>query len=278
MKNKVYESMDDAVADIPDGATIFSPGFGGVGVPRNLLAALNRQGAKGLTAVSNNAGTVDELVDVGTLVEVLRQENIWLLVHDQRLPDGGTITYATDITELKAVEEQLRQSQKLEAVGQLTAGVAHDFNNILAVISGNSEMLVNEFGAEPRLAAVRHATKRGADLTQRLLAFSRKQMLRPETINADTMISEISGLLRRTLEEHIDIEAATATDLWNCEVDPAQLENALVNLALNARDAMPDGGKLTIETANVRLDDDDAAALAEVTPGQYVMLAVTDTG
>jgi CheY-like chemotaxis protein len=123
-----------------------------------------------------------------------------------------------------------------------------------------------------------HGTKRAADLTQRLLAFSRKQVLKPEIINANTMIAEITHLLYRTLEEHIDIEIVTAAGLWNCEVDPAQLENALVNLAINARDAMPDGGKLTIETANARLDEEYAAAQAEVTAGEYVMLAVTDTG
>jgi signal transduction histidine kinase len=157
--------------------------------------------------------------------------------------------------------------------------VAHDFNNMLAVISGNAELLEGEVGADnPRLAAVIRATKRAADLTQRLLAFSRRQVLRPETINANSLITDVSGLLRRTLEEHIEIETVAAAGLWNCEVDPAQLENALINLAINARDAMPDGGKLTIETANARLDDDYAAAQAEVTPGQYVMLAVTDTG
>jgi PAS domain S-box-containing protein len=184
-----------------------------------------------------------------------------------------------DITESKQAEEQLRQAQKMKAVGQLTAGVAHDFNNMLAVISGNAELLEGELGADnPRLASVIRATKRAADLTQRLLAFSRRQVLRPETINANSLITDVSGLLRRTLEEHIEIETVAAAGLWNCEVDPAQLENALINLAINARDAMPDGGKLTIETANARLDDDYAAAQAEVTPGQYVMLAVTDTG
>ncbi len=185
----------------------------------------------------------------------------------------------SDITERKAAEEQLRQAQKMEAVGQLTAGVAHDFNNMLAVIWGNAEMLEDELGEDnPLQAAVVRATKRGAELTQRLLAFSRKQVLNPEIVNANNLIADTTSLLRRTLEEHIDIETVTAAGLWNCEVDPAQLENALVNLALNARDAMPDGGKLTIETANARLDDDYAAAQAEVTPGQYVMLAVTDTG
>jgi PAS domain S-box-containing protein len=192
----------------------------------------------------------------------------------------------SDITERKAAEAQraeleatLAQAQKLDAIGQLTAGVAHDFNNMLAVILGNAELLEGELGADnPQLATVVRAAKCGAELTQRLLAFSRKQVLSPEIINANKLISDITGLLRRTLEEHIDIETVTAAGLWNCETDPAQLENALVNLAINARDAMPDGGKLTIETANARFDDDYAAAQAEVTPGQYVMLAVTDTG
>ena len=211
--------------------------------------------------------------------ELLRQDGIWLLVHEQRLPDGGTITLATDITERKTVEEQLRQAQKIEAVGQLTAGVAHDFNNMLAVILGNAELLEHELGKEnPQLTSLFRATKRGADLTQHLLAFSRRQALNPKVINANDLIADITGLLRRILEEHIDIEAVTGAGLWNCEVDPAQLENTLVNLAINARDAMSDGGKLTIETANARLDDDHAAAQAEVRPGQYVMLAITDNG
>ena len=111
-----------------------------------------------------------------------------------------------------------------------------------------------------------------------IAAFSRRQVLQPEIINVNSLIAGITGLLGRTLEEHIDIETVTAAGLWNCEVDPAQLENALVNLALNARDAMADGGKLTIETANTRLDDDYAAAQTDVAPGQYVMLAITDTG
>lgn len=184
-----------------------------------------------------------------------------------------------DITERMKIEEQLRRSEKLKAVGQLTAGVAHDFNNMLAVTLGNAELLEDELGPDnPQLAAVVRATKRGADLTQRLLAFSRKQILNPKVINANDLIADITGLLRRTLEEHIDIETVTAAGLWNCKVDPAQLEDTLVNLAINARDAMPDGGKLTIETANDRLDDDYAAAQGEVMPGQYVMLAVTDTG
>jgi signal transduction histidine kinase/ActR/RegA family two-component response regulator len=184
-----------------------------------------------------------------------------------------------DITEQKRAEEQLRQAQKMEAVGQLTAGVAHDFNNMLAVIWGNAELLGDKLGQNDRnLIALFRATERAADLTQHLLAFSRKQVLSPEIINANNLIADTTGLLHRILEEHIEIQTVTAAGLWNCEIDPSQLENALVNLAINARDAMPGGGKLTIETVNARLDDDYAAAQADVKPGQYVMLAVTDTG
>ena len=140
----------------------------------------------------------------------------------------GVGTTNQDITNQKRAEEQLRQSQKLEVVGQLTAGVAHDFNNMLAVIWGNADLLEDELGEDNRqLAAVFHATKRCADLTQRLLAFSRKQVLNPEVINANYLIADITGLLHRTLEEHIDIETVATAGLWNCEVDPTQLENAL---------------------------------------------------
>ena len=188
----------------------------------------------------------------------------------------GTIQ---DMTELKRAEEQLRHAQKMEAVGQLTAGVAHDFNNMLAVTLGNAELLEFELGADnPRLAAVVHATKRAADLTQRLLAFSRKQVLNPETINVNNLIADITGLLRRTLEEHIDIETTTTAGLWNCEIDPAQLENALLNLAINARDAMPDGGKLVVNATNVRLTGDQVDTWDNVRSGEYVLITISDTG
>ncbi|MCZ6862216.1 MAG: PAS domain-containing protein, partial [Alphaproteobacteria bacterium] len=213
------------------------------------------------------------------LFELQRQDGIQLLIHEQRLPEGGMINVATDITERKAVEEQLRQAQKMEAVGQLTAGVAHDFNNMLAVISGNAEMLQNEFGEDNSLlAAIYRATRRAANLTERLLAFSRKQVLQPKAIDANKLIADIAALLSRTLEENIDIGVVAAVGLWTCEVDPAQLENAIVNLALNARDAMPGGGKLTLKSANALLDDDYAATQVDVAPGQYIMLTITDTG
>ncbi len=188
-----------------------------------------------------------------------------------------------DLTERKEAEGKLRQAQKMEAVGQLTAGVAHDFNNLLTVVLGNLGFLQNEFEgrATRQHDLVRRATaaaKRGAELTQQLLAFSRKQSLKPEPLNVSKIVSGTTELLRRTLGEAIEIETVTDARLWLCEADPGQITDVLVNLSVNARDAMPDGGKLTIESANAQLDDDYAASQIEVEPGQYVMLSVTDTG
>ncbi len=195
--------------------------------------------------------------------------------------EGKTAILAVnwDITLQKNNEEQLRQAQKMEAIGQLTAGVAHDFNNILTVIMGNCDLLEAKLGAgDLQNDAILRASKRGSDLTQRLLAFSRTQVLNPVAIDANSLIKQVASLLGRTLGEHVEIETVTAAGLWTCEADAAQLENALINLAINARDAMPDGGRLTIETSNARLDEDYAAQAIDVTPGQYVMLAVSDTG
>ncbi len=187
-----------------------------------------------------------------------------------------------DVTRRQQREAQLAHAQRLQAVGQLTGGVAHDFNNLLAIIIGNLELAEDALGEAPQpresVSRAIAAADRGATLTSRLLAFSRHQPLEPKVIDINKLVLGMSELLRRTLGETIDIETVTAAGLWRCEVDPAQLENVLLNMAVNARDAMPKGGKLTIETANVRLDDDYAAAHAEVVAGQYVMLAVTDDG
>ena len=184
-----------------------------------------------------------------------------------------------DIAELN---ERLRRSQRLEAVGQLTGGLAHDFNNLLTVVLGNAELLseLNQDRPEQRQLAemIGQAAQRGAALTQRLLAFARKQPLAPRPVDLNQMLAGMDTMLRSSLGAQVEIELIRAAGLWPAVVDPGQLENALLNLALNARDAMPDGGKLTLETANVRLDADYASQHAEVTPGQYVMLAVSDTG
>jgi PAS domain S-box-containing protein len=194
----------------------------------------------------------------------------------------GFAKITRDITEKKATEEQLRQAQKMEAVGQLTGGVAHDFNNLLTVIMGNLEHLDRILPpAQPTqriIAAALRGASRAAMLTHRLLAFSRRQPLAPEILSVNKLVAGMSDLMRRTLGETILIEAVLAGGLWPTLADSNQLENALINLAINARDAMPEGGKLTIETANTRLDEAYARMHDEVQPGQYVGIFVTDTG
>ena len=197
----------------------------------------------------------------------------------------GAVCIVRDTTEHHRVEDMLRQSQKMEAVGQLTGGIAHDFNNLLTVIQGSMELLDRYRGQpiqpqtlERLLGPARTATQRGAALTHRLLAFSRKQALSPQDIDINRHVAGMSELLHRTLGESISIETVLASGVWRCFVDPSQLENALLNLAVNARDAMPGGGKLTIETGNSLLDEEYAATQDEVLPGQYVLVAVSDTG
>ena len=187
-----------------------------------------------------------------------------------------------DITERLALEAQLRQSQRLESVGQLTGGVAHDFNNLLTVVLGNADLLCDELAKNDRCRPLAEmivgAAQKGAQLTQRLLAFSRRQALDPKIVNINQLLHGMHGLLLRTLGEHIEIAMVAAENLPRASVDPAQLESAVLNLCLNARDAMPTGGRLTIETANRLLDEKYAANHSEVRAGRYVMLAVSDTG
>ena len=196
-------------------------------------------------------------------------------------PDGLTI-YFRDITQQRVLAEQMIQAQKLESLGRLTGGVAHDFNNLLTVILGNAEMLVEQSapGATEHLLAemIFGAAQRGAAMTQRLLAFARKQALEPVPSNLNELITNTDQLVRHSLGGHIEIDMVRAAGLWPTLVDPGQLESALLNLAINARDAMPDGGRLTIETANANLDKAYAAKHSGVAPGEYVMLAVSDSG
>ncbi len=181
------------------------------------------------------------------------------------------------------LEEQLRQSQKMEAVGQLTGGLAHDFNNMLAIIIGSLAMMKRRMQrGEGNLAGyvemAMEGAERAANLTHRLLAFARRQPLAPEIVQLNKVLPGLSELLRRTLGEMVQVETVLAGGLWLTRVDANQLENAILNLAVNARDAMPDGGRLTLETANAHLDEAYAAEHVEVNAGQYVMVAVTDTG
>jgi len=187
-----------------------------------------------------------------------------------------------DLTEKHAAEAQFRQAQKMEAVGQLTGGIAHDFNNILTVITGTVGILADAVADRPQLAAITkmidEAAERGASLTKHLLAFARKQPLQPREVDVNALILETQKLLQPTLGEQIEIAPLLAADAWTALVDPGQLTTALLNLALNARDAMPAGGKLALETNNVYLDEGYANMHSEVTVGNYVMIAVSDTG
>lgn len=203
---------------------------------------------------------------------------------------GTFYTTGRDITEetattasLKEAQEALRQAQKMEAVGQLTGGIAHDFNNIIAGVSGSLELMSTRLAqgrvseVERYLTAASGATRRAAALTQRLLAFSRRQTLDPKPVNLNGLIDGMLDLINRSVGPEIDVETAGKAGLWNTFADPGQLESALLNLCINARDAMPDGGKITIESAN-RWMDDRSAKERGLTPGQYVSLCVSDTG
>jgi signal transduction histidine kinase len=184
--------------------------------------------------------------------------------------------------EIEANEAQVRQAQKMEAVGQLTGGVAHDFNNILTVITGTIEILGEAVKDRPQLAQITDmisaAAARGADLTRHLLAFARRQPLQPRNTDVNALVIDAARLLRPTLGEQIEIESMLAHDSAPALIDPSQLSTAILNLALNARDAMPDGGKLTLETRNVVLDENYPSMTSEIKPGNYVMIAVSDTG
>jgi nitrogen-specific signal transduction histidine kinase/DNA-binding response OmpR family regulator len=190
--------------------------------------------------------------------------------------------FTEDVTERRALEQQLRQAQKMEAIGRLAGGIAHDFNNLLMVISGYSEFLLERIGPDPALRApaqeIANAAERATTLTRQLLAFSRKQMLAPKVLDLNGIVTENLKMLTRLIGEDIDLVMVPGAELGAVKADPGQIEQVIMNLAVNARDAMPHGGKLTIETANVTLDENYARFHAPVRPGEYVMLAISDTG
>lgn len=195
---------------------------------------------------------------------------------------NGIVAISREITEFKRLEEQFRQAQKMEAVGRLAGGVAHDFNNLLTVINGYSQLIFNRLPVtdpnRQRLAEIQKAGERAASLTRQLLAFSRKQLLQPEVVNLNTLLTELLKLLQRLIGEDIELALTTAVDLGLTKVDPGQFEQAIINLAVNARDAMPHGGRLTITTCNAELDATYAERYPEVQAGSYVCVTVKDTG
>jgi PAS domain S-box-containing protein len=190
--------------------------------------------------------------------------------------------FTEDVTERRALEQQLRQAQKMEAIGRLAGGIAHDFNNLLMVISGYGEFLLERIGPDPALRApaqeIANAAERATTLTRQLLAFSRKQMLAPKVLDLNGIVTENLKMLTRLIGEDIDLVMVPGAELGAVKADPGQIEQVIMNLAVNARDAMPQGGKLTIETSNVTLDENYARFHAPVRPGEYVMLAISDTG
>jgi len=234
----------------------------------------------------------ETLAKPGTrIVEAVRfhhSDGSWRIMEGvavNRLADpavAGIVINARDITERRRLEEQLRHAQKMEAIGQLAGGVAHDFNNLLTAILGYCHLMLDEMPEDnplrDDLLEIEGAGNRAAALTRQLLAFSRRQMLQPQLVDVNALVKQLEKLLRRLINEDVELVTALAPDLHRVMVDPASVEQILVNLALNARDAMPVGGRLTIETANVELDDTYAVTHVAMQPGPYVMLAVSDTG
>jgi signal transduction histidine kinase len=256
-------------------------------------AGLNRVAREAMDRATNLAQSLDKArVEVRRKADQLARalgDSDRLNEELKRLNETLEQRVSEEIRERLHAEDALRQAQKMEAIGQLTGGVAHDFNNLLTVIMGGLDSIRREIDKGPgevdfarvgRMQAMAfQGAERAATLTSRLLAFARRQPLAPKPVNLDKLVAGLGDLLQRTLGERVSLETVSAGGLWLAHVDPAELESAVMNLAINARDAMPDGGKLTIETANVALDETYVSALVEpVPPGQYVMLAVCDTG
>ncbi len=260
------------IADNPDDARQLQFVTGVVKNPRQFLEKVEY--------LNSHPGEVSrdevELLD-GTILERYSSP-----VKDKADKSYGRIWTFRDITERRKLEEQFRQAQKMEAVGQLTGGIAHDFNNLLTVILGCAEFIGQDVKENARLSKmaemIHNAAERGAELTHRMLAFARRQSLQPRPLNLNQLLLDMESLLRRTLSAEIELDLTCGGEDCEAMADRSQLESALLNLCLNARDAMPGGGKLTIETAKTVLDADYAAENQEVQPGEYILLAVSDTG
>jgi two-component system cell cycle sensor histidine kinase/response regulator CckA len=270
-----YQNLDEALLQLPEFEKIFE------------LATLDG------TPLSFNEWPLSRIIrgePVRNLeIRIRRLETDWQRTYSYgggivNEPGGKRLAFLTitDITERKKLEEQLRQSQKMEAIGQLAGGVAHDFNNMLTVILGYSQMILCRYPEGDQLSGeikeIENAARRAASLTSQLLAFSRKQVIQPKILDLSTVIAETEKMLRRLIGENIELVSNLRAGLKPVEVDPGQIEQVIMNLVVNARDAMPDGGKLIIETANVELDETYTREQVGMQPGNYVLLAVSDTG
>jgi signal transduction histidine kinase/CHASE3 domain sensor protein/FixJ family two-component response regulator len=252
------------------------------GTPYDAFASHFAAGGEPLLETEEQITSGQQTAIEPIVYERTRPDGRLLEIRRTPTPDGGLVLTITDMTKRAQSEAVLRESQKMQAIGQLTGGIAHDFNNLLTVIMGNLELARTKLDPQsPLVVNIERslwAAQRGGTLTGQLLAFARKQPLAPAAIDLSADLPELIPLLRRTLGEHIDVRFVGCDGLWPAMADPVQLESAVLNLALNARDAMPGGGRLTIELANKVLDQDYARAHAEVAAGDYVMVAVSDTG
>jgi signal transduction histidine kinase/ActR/RegA family two-component response regulator len=289
---ELQQTIDLRVANRPDAALAVINNDSGketMARIRTILADMSEEERRLFEQRSARAASLNEFGQwavIGSALLVVILGGLTLYDGRRRLMElqASNLQLAKEVGERRAAESQVLQMQKMEAVGQLTGGIAHDFNNMLAIIVGSLEM------ARRRLAGTEHpgvarfidnadeGARRAAALTTRLLAFSRRQALEPRVLDLNALVGGMSEMLRRTIGETIHIETVLSGGLWRVFADPAQVESTLVNLVVNARDSMADGGKLTIETGNADLDERYARAHAEVTPGQYTMISVTDTG
>jgi len=253
--------------------TLWVPAYGIEGLTKSVLALISA----GVTAIMLVARP--RLLTLPTRIQL---QQAYAALEEETRHRRDAEAMVKRFQELEANEAQIRQAQKMEAVGQLTGGIAHDFNNILTVITGTIEILGDAVKDRPHLAQITNlinaAASRGADLTRHLLAFARQQPLQPRNTDVNALVIDVVRLLRPTLGAQIEIESMLAHDSAPALIDPSQLSTAILNLALNARDAMPSGGKLTLETRNVVLDENYASMNSEVKAGNYVMIAVSDTG
>ncbi len=262
---------------------------------REIITAIRRDEGAIMQARLTSADDAGEWLRFGSIVTLLgvlvlgalsawdQYRRLKAIEMTQRRLTETNQSLVAEISSREAAEAQMRQMQKMEAIGQLTGGIAHDFNNMLAIITSAMNLVRRKLSRGETdvgqfVDAATDAASRAASLTARLLAFSRQQPLAPQVLDANKLVAGMSDMLLRTIGEAVQIETVLAGGLWKTKADPSQLENAIVNLAVNARDAMPGGGRLTIETANCHLDDAYAAAHAEVPAGQYVLVAVSDTG